>query len=94
MGKILISVDDKDRVVSYRDAKWIVIYDMDRKTILNRVEKKNKEQFLDLLIEMYDPIVLLTTRVTEEELIMIESEGVKVVLVKNVDLRSLINELF
>lgn len=94
MNKVLISVDDRDRVVGYREAKWIVVYDMERRLIVDRVEMKDGELTLDLLIERHDPDILLTTKVSEEDLLMIEGEGVKTVLVKSVDLRRLIDELF
>ncbi|MEM1627963.1 MAG: dinitrogenase iron-molybdenum cofactor biosynthesis protein [Desulfurococcaceae archaeon] len=80
MRYVLITCSGEN-VVDFNSAKDIVLYDVVENKIVKRIEKPENLDYLEELIEQYDPWLLFTLSIDPELYGYIEETGIKIIIV-------------
>ncbi|MEM4718346.1 MAG: hypothetical protein QXE81_06310 [Desulfurococcaceae archaeon] len=92
MGSIILTCKN-NLIVTYEEAVDLVVYDMDLRKIIGIVRKPSDPLILEDLAEEYDPWVIVTKGISEENEEILRDIGVKIVITKRNNIMEYINEV-
>lgn len=91
--RVLITVKD-NRVSGFEEADKLLVYNAEKGVVEKNLEKPADISLLEEMVEEYDPWLLFTSSISEDNSDVIEEIGVKVIVTRARSIEELIDEYF